>query len=36
VDGLLGRGFRFVTVSQLIGLEQRNRPVGSVYSAGVW
>ncbi len=36
VDGLLGRGFRFVTVSQLIGLEQRNRPVGSVFSAGVW
>lgn len=35
-DGLLGRGFRFVTISQLIGLEQRNRPVGSVYSAGVW
>ena len=36
IDGLLGRGFRFVTVSQLIGLEMRNRPVGSVFSAGVW
>ena len=35
LDGLLRKGFRFVTISQLISLERSGQSVAS-YSAGMW
>ena len=36
LDGLLRKGYRFVTVSQLISLERGNQNLASSYSAGAW